>query len=111
MPILDFRYALLPSHKSTIPTRIKTKSSAFAFKFFSRNSTAPQANDTTTEPRRIIDTTDIIASLSDKATKYAKSAAESSSEIIGIAHDQRHFNASRPLHNAMTATVIAIITT
>ena len=67
---------------------MKSKSIAFERRFFSLKSIAPQANDTTTEPRRIIDTTDIIASPSDSATKYAKSAAERNNEIRGIAHDQ-----------------------
>jgi hypothetical protein len=67
---------------------MKTKSIAFERRFFSLKSIAPQANDTTTEPRRIIDTTDIIASPSDSATKYARSAAERKSEMRGMAHDQ-----------------------
>ena len=54
---------------------------AFARRFFSCKSNAPQLKDTTTEPRRIIDTIEIIASLSLSATKYAKSAAERKIDI------------------------------
>lgn len=79
---------LLPNHKNIIPIRISTRSIAFERRFFSRKSIAPQTNDTTTDERRIIETTDIIASSRLSAVRYAKSAAESKIDIIGIAHDQ-----------------------
>ena len=43
---------------------------------------APQVNDTRTLERRIIETTEIIASASESAKRYATSAAERKSEII-----------------------------
>ena len=86
---------------------MKSRSMAFARRFFSRRSSAPQLNDTTTEPRRIIETTDIIDSLSDSEMKYARSAAESSIEIIGMAHDQRNeVDAGSVKRSAKTATLI-----
>ena len=86
---------------------MKSRSMAFARRFFSCRSSAPQLNDTTTEPRRIIETTDIIDSLSDKETKYARSAAESRIEIIGMAHDQRNeVVVGSVKRNATTATDI-----
>lgn len=42
-------------------------SMAFAFRFLSLNNTAPHTNETSTEPRRTIDTIDIIALGSDSA--------------------------------------------
>jgi hypothetical protein len=69
--------------------RISIKSRAFERRFFSLKSIAPQINETTTDERRIIDTTDIIASLWLSAVRYARSAAESRIDIIGIAHDKK----------------------
>ena len=68
--------------------KISKRSKAFAFRLRSWKSNAPQLKDTNTLERRIIETTDIIASGSDSAKRYATSAAERKSEIRGIAHDQ-----------------------
>ncbi len=56
-----------PSQRNTMPARMKTRSTAFARRLRSRKSTAPQRNETATEPRRIIETTEIIASGSRRA--------------------------------------------
>ncbi len=56
-----------PHQRKSIPTRISPRSSALARRLRSRKSRAPQRNETTTEPRRIIETTEIIASASLKA--------------------------------------------
>ena len=58
-----------PSHKKTMPTRMRMRSTALARRFRSRKSRAPQANETTTEPRRTIDTTEIMASGSRRAMR------------------------------------------
>ena len=68
--------------------KIRAKSKALAFKLRSWKSSAPQVNETRTLERRIIDTTEIIASASESAKRYATSAADKKSEIRGIAHDQ-----------------------
>ena len=51
-----------PIQRKTIPTRINARSIALARRLRSRKSSAPNPNETTTEPRRIIETTEIIAS-------------------------------------------------
>lgn len=68
--------------------RIRTRSSAFAFRFFSLKSITPQANDTITEPLLIRDTTEIMESGWLRAVKYAKSAADMKIDINGMAHVQ-----------------------
>ena len=65
---------------------INAISIAFARRFFSWKRKTPQINDTTTELRRIIEMMDSKESSLLSAMKYAKSAAESSMDIIGIAH-------------------------
>ena len=82
----------------------------FARKFFSLKSKAPQQNDTTTEERLTIETTDIIASSLLSATKYAKTAAYNKIEIKGIAQVNRNFRAARPCTQAIIATARPIIT-
>ena len=59
----------LPKYRNTMPIMISARSRALARRFRSRKSRAPQANDTTTDPRRIIETTEIMASASLRATK------------------------------------------
>ena len=72
----------------TMPTRIRARSSAFAFRFFSWKINTPQMNDTITDPLRISETTEIIESSWFRAVRYEKSAAEMNIEISGIAQLQ-----------------------
>ena len=79
---------LEPSQMKTMPTRIRARSSAFAFRFFSWKINTPQMNDTITDPLRISETTEIIESCWFRAVRYEKSAAEMNIDINGIAQLQ-----------------------
>ena len=78
----------MPIQISAIPARIRARSRAFARRFLSLNSIAPQRNDIMTEPRLTRDTTEIIESGLFRELKYAKSAMQINTEMSGIAHDQ-----------------------
>lgn len=56
-PVSHRSVYLVPKYKKNIPINTKTRSMALLFKFFSRKKSAPQANDTTTLPLRIMETT------------------------------------------------------
>ena len=58
-----------PSQRKTMPTRMKARSTAFERRLRSWKSTAPHRNEMTTEPRRIIETTEIIASSCCRASR------------------------------------------
>lgn len=51
----------VPIHRQTMPSRTRARSTAFDFRFRSLNNRAAPRNDTTTLPRRTIDTTEIRA--------------------------------------------------
>ena len=53
---------LLPKYRKNIPISTRIRSTALLFKFFSRNTSAPQRKDTMTLPRLTIDTMEIIES-------------------------------------------------
>ena len=53
---------LLPKYRKNIPINTKIRSTALLFKFFSRKNRAPNKNETTTLPRRTIETIDIMES-------------------------------------------------
>ena len=67
---------------------IRARSRAFAFRFRSLNSMTPHANDTSTEPLLMSDTTEIMESGWLRAGKYAKSAEEMNIDMSGIAQLQ-----------------------
>ena len=64
------------------------RSTALAFTFFSCSTVIPYRKGTTTLPRLIIDTIDIIDPSIDKEYKYAMSATVRNTEINGIDHRQ-----------------------
>ena len=88
---------------------MSAKSKALAFKLRSWKSIAPQVNDTKTLERRIIETTEIIASASERAKRYATSAADKKSEIRGIAHDQWNGSALPCLRTLKKVNMIIVI--
>lgn len=51
----------VPIHRQTMPSRTRARSTTFDFRFRSLNNRAAPRNDTTTLPRRTIDTTEIRA--------------------------------------------------
>lgn len=59
----------LPIQMNSIPSKIRKRSKALALRFFSWKSIAPKRKDTTTEPRRISDITEIIADGSFRAVR------------------------------------------
>lgn len=59
----------LPIQMNSIPSRMRKRSKALALRFFSWKSIAPKRKDTTTEPRRISDITEIIADGSFRAVR------------------------------------------
>ena len=59
----------LPIQINSIPSKMRKRSKALALRFFSWKSIAPKRKDTTTEPRRISDITEIIADGSFRAVK------------------------------------------
>ena len=59
----------LPIQMNSIPSKMRKRSKALALRFFSWKSIAPKRKDTTTEPRRISDITEIIADGSFRAVK------------------------------------------
>ena len=59
-----------------MPISTKAKSTTLLFKFFSRKNMAPHRNDTTTLPRRTIDTMEIMA-----PSRLRASAAERFTEL------------------------------
>lgn len=52
----------LPKYKKNIPINTKMRSTALLFKFFSRKKSAPKRKETTTLPRRTIETMEIMES-------------------------------------------------
>lgn len=59
----------LPIQMNSIPSKMRKRSKALALRFFSWKSIAPKRKDTTTEPRRISDITEIIADGSFRAVR------------------------------------------
>ena len=59
----------LPIQMNSIPSKMRKRSKALALRFFSWKSIAPKRKDTTTEPRRINDITEIIADGSFRAVR------------------------------------------
>lgn len=59
----------LPIQINSIPSKMRKRSKALALRFFSWKSIAPKRKDTTTEPRRISDITEIIADGSFRAVR------------------------------------------
>ena len=59
----------LPIQMNSIPSRMRKRSKALALRFFSWKSIAPKRKDTTTEPRRIREITEIIADGSFRAVR------------------------------------------
>ena len=72
-----------------MPISMRTRSKALDLRFFSLKTIAPNRKLTITLLRRIIDTTDIMASGSDKAHMYTKSAAQRKMLMHGIVQLQR----------------------
>lgn len=59
----------LPIQMNSIPSKMRKRSKALALRFFSWKSIAPKRKDTTTEPRRIREITEIIADGSFRAVR------------------------------------------
>lgn len=59
----------LPIQINSIPSKMRKRSKALALRFFSWKSIAPKRKDTTTEPRRIREITEIIADGSFRAVR------------------------------------------
>ena len=59
----------LPIQMNSIPSKMRKRSKALALRFFSWKSIAPKRKDTTTEPRRISEITEIIADGSFRAVR------------------------------------------
>ena len=59
----------LPMQPHSLPSQLRRRSKALALRFFSWKSIAPKRKDTTTEPRRISDITEIIADGSFRAVR------------------------------------------
>lgn len=59
----------LPIQMNSIPSKMRKRSNALALRFFSWKSIAPKRKDTTTEPRRIREITEIIADGSFRAVR------------------------------------------
>ena len=59
----------LPIQMNSIPSKMRKMSKALALRFFSWKSIAPKRKDTTTEPRRIREITEIIADGSFRAVR------------------------------------------
>ena len=59
----------LPIQMNSIPSKMRKRSNALTLRFFSWKSIAPKRKDTTTEPRRIREITEIIADGSFRAVR------------------------------------------
>ena len=80
----------VPNQMKAIPSRIRVRSTTFAFRFLSLKIITPHANEIITELLRTSDTTEIIESGSLREVKYAKSARHMNMDISGMDHFQRN---------------------
>lgn len=77
---------MVPIQMNAIPSRIRNRSTIFAFRFLSLKRITAQIKEMMTELLLTSDTTDIIDSGSLSDEKYAKSAMQMKMDIKGMVH-------------------------